>query len=429
MQERIQCYCLNPRCPQPLNLAKALKCKSCGASLLVRDRYRAFKRIGQGGFGATFLVKDQDLPSHPWCVIKQLQPPVASPRIAQFSLNLFNREAKVLEKLGQHSQIPTLFAHFQEANRYYLVQEFIEGETLAQELQLKGPMTETEVKQVLQDILLILNYVHSHHTVHRDIKPTNLIRRQSDQRLVLIDFGAVTEFRSGSNLTCEPPIRSVGYSPPEQMAGQTSGPASDIYALGATSLYLLTGKSPTTYYDPDLKIWTWSHQLQLSAEFELILLKMLSVNLEDRYSTAHEVLKALCEPKLALPSPLIEPSIPRWQVDTSGASILPKMVKRHPLNQKLDQKRMTTGEHQIPTLPDRSRSRPIEWWFSIHFKTLVGLCVGLGTFAGSSLLGFWIVRLLQGPLWLSMMMGGMSALLNALALKTWSKPRKNQQGR
>ncbi|MEN9222490.1 MAG: protein kinase, partial [Thermostichus sp. BF3_bins_97] len=176
------CYCLNPACSQPENPPEASTCAACGHPLLVRNRYRAFKRIGQGGFGSTFLARDQDMPSKPWRVIKQLRPMENSPQIAKLSEELFNREAQVLERLGEHSQIPKLFAHFQEGGKFYLVQEFIQGITLSQEMRRNGPFSEEQARQVMQEVLLILSYVHSHNTVHRDIKPANLIRRKEDQR-------------------------------------------------------------------------------------------------------------------------------------------------------------------------------------------------------------------------------------------------------
>ncbi len=291
------CYCLNPVCPQPENPPDALVCRACGNPLLIRNRYRAFKRIGQGGFGATFLARDQDLPSKPWRVIKQLRPVENSPQIAELAKELFHREAEVLEKLGEHSQIPKLFAHFEENDKFYLVQEFIQGVTLSHELQRNGPMTEEQVRQVLQETLLILSYVHSNHTVHRDIKPANLIRRKADQRLVLIDFGAVKDLNpkrqdSPAEVTA---IRSLGFSPPEQVSGHSVVPASDIYALGATCLNLMTMESPAKFYDHDVNQWDWSGRLQLSHDFDALLRRMLDPALNGRFASATEVLRALQE--------------------------------------------------------------------------------------------------------------------------------------
>lgn len=289
-------YCLNPACTQPLNALDGVQCQTCGAPLLIRNRYRPFKKIGQGGFGATFLARDQDLPSKPWRVIKQLRPVENSPQVAALSLELFNREAEVLEKLGEHSQIPKLYAHFEENGKYYLVQEYVQGLTLSQEVaQNKAPMTEAQVRQVMQEMLLILSYVHSNNTVHRDIKPANIIRRKTDQRLVLIDFGAVKQLSTGQEEREEATaIRSLGYSPPEQARGNSVVPASDIYALGATCLNLLTMQSPARFFDDERNRWQWTpEQVNISPELNQILLKMLQPALMVRFSTATEVLRAL----------------------------------------------------------------------------------------------------------------------------------------
>ncbi len=264
--------------------------------LLLRDRYRAYKRLGQGGFGTTFLARDRDMPSQPWRVIKQLRVADASEQVAELSKELFTREAQVLEKLGEHSQIPTLFAYFEEGGHFYLVQEFVLGTTLSNELHRNGPMSEEQVRQVMQEMLLILSYVHSKNTVHRDIKPANLIRRKEDQRLVLIDFGAVKQMgiagmeEMPSSVTA---IRSLGFSPPEQVSGQTVGPASDLYALGATCVNLLTKQSPTKFYDHQYGCWTWRDTLELSDRFAEILERLLHPSMSERYESATAVLRAL----------------------------------------------------------------------------------------------------------------------------------------
>jgi serine/threonine-protein kinase len=290
------CFCLNPDCDQPHNEQGASHCQTCGSKLLLRDRYRAYKKLGQGGFGATFLARDRDLPSQPWRAIKQLRLAKASPQVAALSKELFMREAQVLELLGEHSQIPNLFAYFEEGGHFYLVQEFILGPTLASELHRHGPMTEEKVRQILQEVLLILSYVHSQETVHRDIKPANLIRRKEDGRLVLIDFGAVKQMgiqgleEKPSSATA---IRSLGFSPPEQVAGQAVGPPSDLYALGATCLNLLTKESPTRFFDHKQGCWTWREHLYLDEGFAEILDTLLRPAIAARFPSATDALRAL----------------------------------------------------------------------------------------------------------------------------------------
>ncbi len=315
------CYCLNPDCLQPENPPDASTCASCGQPLLVRNRYRAFKRLGQGGFGATFLARDEDMPSKPWRVIKQLRPAENSPQLARLAEELFNREAEVLERLGEHSQIPKLYAHFQEGGKFYLVQEFIEGITLAQEARRNGPFSEEQARQVMQEVLLILSYVHSHNTVHRDIKPANLIRRKEDGRLVLIDFGAVKQLGPGHEAQEEgTAIRSLGFSPPEQVAGQAVGPASDLYALAATCINLMTLESPAKFYDHNTGQWDWSDRLQLSPEFDAILRRMLQPSISQRFATATEVLRALQGiEESSSSSPLL---LPRSPLTTASSPLL-----------------------------------------------------------------------------------------------------------
>ncbi|MEN9202762.1 MAG: protein kinase [Thermostichus sp. DG02_2_bins_29] len=297
----------------------------------MRNRYRAFKRIGQGGFGSTFLARDQDMPSKPWRVIKQLRPVEDSPQIAKLAEELFNREAQVLERLGQHSQIPTLYAHFEEGGKFYLVQEFIQGVTLSQEMHRNGPFSEEQARQVMQEVLLILSYVHSHNTVHRDIKPANLIRRKDDQRLVLIDFGAVKELGPGREQRIEATaIRSLGFSPPEQVQGQAVGPSSDLYALAATCINLMTLESPAKFYNHETGQWDWSDRLQLSPEFDAILTRMLQPTVSQRFATATDVLRALQEMsseelKGSVSQPII---LPNPSVSSSSSLISNHWAKR-----------------------------------------------------------------------------------------------------
>lgn len=184
-------YCLNPNCPNPENLPFSERCQSCGAQLLLRNRYRVTKSLGQGGFGATFLSQDEALPGEPSCVIKQLRPSGTAPHVLQMARELFEREAATLGKIGNHPQVPRLLDYFEDRENFYLVQEYVHGSTIQQEVKRNGISSEVGVKQFLSEILPLLQYIHSQKVIHRDIKPANLIRRAQDARLVLIDFGAV----------------------------------------------------------------------------------------------------------------------------------------------------------------------------------------------------------------------------------------------
>lgn len=293
-------YCLKPTCSNPVNSSHAEICQSCGSKLLLLNRYRVIQALGQGGFGATFLAQDEDLPGSPYCVLKQLRPSATSPHVMQMARDLFKREAHTLGKVGNHPQVPRLLAYFEANNEFYLVQEYISGSTLQQEVKRSGPFSEAGVKQFLSEVLPMLQYIHSQQVIHRDIKPANLIRRSQDRKLVLIDFGAVKdqvnpERMGASEQTAltQYAIGTPGYAPPEQMAMRPVY-ASDIYALGVTCLYLLTGKSPKDMdYDPATGEILWREQVHISDHLTDVLKKMLEVSVRHRYQNATEVLRAL----------------------------------------------------------------------------------------------------------------------------------------
>lgn len=270
----------------------------CHSDQLFRNRYRVLKALGRGGFGVTFLAQDCRLPSHPLCVIKQLCPKVDSPSVLKRACERFEREAKILSQLGSHAQIPRLLDYFQMDGEFYLVQEYIRGNTLAKEVKLRGPFSEYSVKRFLKEILPVLSFVHQQQVIHRDIKPPNIILCQDDGRLVLIDFGAVKERISevedathrGSTTQF---VGTIGFAPPEQLALRPTY-SSDIYAIGVTCLYLLTGKPPMEFdYDPITGEMCWEHEVRVSEHFAKMLNKMLRVSLRDRYTSVEQIQRAL----------------------------------------------------------------------------------------------------------------------------------------
>ncbi len=292
-------YCLNPNCSNPKNKANAELCHSCDSQLLLRDRYRVVKALGQGGFGATFLAEDRVLPGKPHCVIKQLRPSGTAPHMLQMARELFEREAVTLGQIGNHPQMPRLLDYFEDQEQFYLVQEYISGSTLQQEIKRNGSFNEADVKQFLNEMLPLLQYLHERQVIHRDIKPANLIRRAQDGKLVLIDFGAVKNqvtqaaSQSGQTALTAYAIGTPGFAPPEQMAMRPVY-ASDIYALGITCIYLLTGKSPKDLeYNPTTGEMMWEHIVKISQHFIEVLRKMLEVCVRNRYHSASEVLRAL----------------------------------------------------------------------------------------------------------------------------------------
>jgi serine/threonine-protein kinase len=271
----------------------------CGSKKLFRGRYEILQILGRGGFGITFLAKNAILPGNPLCVIKQLCPKVINPQSWQRACTRFEKEAKTLGQLGSHSQIPMLLDYFQANGEFFLIQEYVPGLTLAREVRQTGAKSEASVKRFLQELLPILQYLHKHHVIHRDIKPQNLLRCEYDGRVVLIDFGAVKEQLVDA---CENSINQAvntnfigtrGFAPPEQFSLRPVY-ASDIYALGVTCIYMLTAKNPLEFdYDANTGEICWQKEVDISDRFAYILGKMVKISLDDRFKTADEVMKVL----------------------------------------------------------------------------------------------------------------------------------------
>lgn len=265
---------------------------------LFRERYRIVKILASGGFGVTYLAQDGGIPGSPLCVIKQLCPKVDGPLALERAKRRFRKEAKVLAKVGSHSQIPRLLDYFTINDGFYLVQEYIPGQVLTKEVRRYGPQSERHVKQFLREILPVIKFIHRCRIIHRDIKPPNIIRCADDGRLVLIDFGAVRECLGdlGEGSYHNPITQFVGtpgFAPPEQQALRPTY-ASDIYALGMTCLFLMTGKTPIEFdSDPKMGNVLWRHLVRVSSHFAGVLDKMLSPDLADRYETVDDLMRAL----------------------------------------------------------------------------------------------------------------------------------------
>ncbi|MDX2100621.1 MAG: serine/threonine-protein kinase [Leptolyngbyaceae cyanobacterium bins.59] len=277
----------------------------------LKDRYRVLRTLGRGGFGVTYLARDLYLPCSPLCVVKQLCPKIQNAMALENARLRFYREAEMLSKLGSHAQIPRLLDYFEIDSEFYLVQEYVRGATLAREVQRSGPWSEQAVKEFLRQILPLLQFLHRNRIIHRDIKPQNLIRCHDDGRLVLIDFGAVKE-RVGqigvSDMEASTThfVGTIGFAPPEQIAMRPVF-ASDLYALGLTCLYLLTGAAPLQYdYDSQTGETSWQHLVEVSDHFARVITKMLRISLAERYHSADEILRSLnLEPYLDNLSPCL----------------------------------------------------------------------------------------------------------------------------
>ena len=269
-------------------------------AVLLNNRYRILKTLGRGGFGETYLTEDTHMPSKRKCVLKQLKPIVKSPKTPLWIEERFQREAAILEELGEGSdQIPQLYAYFSEGDKFYLVQEWIEGLTLEQYWSQEGNLHRDEIKQILLQLLPVLDYVHSRRIIHRDIKPENIILRQGDNKPFLIDFGAVkeaiaTEINEDSHSSYSASIGTPGYMASEQAAGRPIY-SSDLYSLGLTMIFLLTGKSPNELEtDPRNGEIIWrEHASNLDPELAAIIDKAIRFHPRDRFTTAREMLDAL----------------------------------------------------------------------------------------------------------------------------------------
>jgi WD40 repeat protein len=315
--------CLNPACDNPENPEGTMFCSKCSTGLvLLRNRYRPIKSLGAGGFGKTYLAEDKDKLNER-CVIKQFAPHIQGTAALKKATELFDQEARRLQVLGEHPQIPTLLAYFEEDSRLYLVQQFIDGQNLFAQLQQQGTFSEQEVRELLLDLLNILQTVHQHKVIHRDIKPENIIRR-SDGKLVLIDFGASKQLTM--TVTTQPgtTIGSFGYAPPEQMQDGEALPASDLYSVGATCFHLLSGIPPWQLWKRQAYGWVanWRQHLQqpISHAFGEMLDKLLQEEYQQRYQSIQQVLQDLNS--LLSPS-ILPPTQPIIATPSSSPSTLP----------------------------------------------------------------------------------------------------------
>lgn len=290
---------------------------------LLNNRYQVLDVLGGGGFSTTFLVEDTHMPSRRRCVLKQLKPVSMEPSIQTLVQERFQREAAILETLGDLSdQIPRLYAYFTEANQYYLVQELITGRTLAEVVQTQGPLSEATVLDILLSLLPIIDLIHQRGIIHRDIKPENIILRDQDGKPVLIDFGAVKEtlgtvINPQGEPTSSVVIGTPGFMATEQSRGFPTY-ASDLYSLGLTAIYLLTGKFPHELnIDPQTSQLRW-HQsvLNLSPGLAVVLDRSINLAARDRYASAPDFLQALrdsmikVDPVPLVPSPSYPPAVP-----------------------------------------------------------------------------------------------------------------------
>jgi len=286
-------------------------------------RYHIIRFLGQGGFGETYLAEDRNLPDNPPCVVKRFKPQSNEPSVLQIAQRLFKSESKVLHKLGKHDRIPQLLAKFDENQEFYLVQELIVGHDLSHELNPPHQMgargvqfSESQVIELLYDILEVLQFVHRHNIVHRDIKPSNLMRRDADGKIILIDFGAVKQISSQLNhATGQPPtvpIGTEGYMPNEQEKGHPKL-CSDIYAVGMVGIQALTGLFPHELpKDSQTLEVIWRDRVSVSPKLADILDNMVRYQWQQRYQSADAALQAIKPLAVSSVSPTVVSPAPSW---------------------------------------------------------------------------------------------------------------------
>lgn len=288
--------CSNPRCgdPKPEDTERCSRCEALLVDTLVRGRYKIVKQVGKGGFGITYLVEDKDCFAakrilKELCPMPFLNSSEEKPREAgEIAERLFHREAKILLNLS-HPGIPKLYAYFNDGDYSYLVQDYIPGQTLSEELsQRKQVFSERQVCELMLELAEILEYLHSQEPpiIHRDIKPQNLMRH-SNGKLQLIDFGAVYQ-AVNARASSETLIGSPGYAPPEQIFGEPV-PQSDLYATGATMLRLLTGIHPSKLFNNATKRMEWETKVKVSSGVAQLLRELLAVNIRKRLRSATEL--------------------------------------------------------------------------------------------------------------------------------------------
>jgi len=276
---------------------------------VLQNRYHLLSILGQGGFGRTYLAEDQGR-FNELCALKELIPAQGGEYALEKSKELFQREAQILYQI-QHPQIPQFRATFEEDQRLFLVQDFVEGPTYRRLLDYRKTQGQTfsegEVKWLLQQLLPVLAHIHSKGIIHRDIAPDNIILRELDKKPVLIDFGVVkelaTRFQSMTSVSQPTTVGKPGYAPIEQMQTGQAFPCSDLYSLAVTVVVLLTGREPQELFDNSTLTWHWERWTTTSPLFAQVLNRMLSYRPGDRYQSAGEVLQALQSPQVPVPTP------------------------------------------------------------------------------------------------------------------------------
>ncbi len=355
---------------------------------VLQNRYRLINLLGQGGFGRTYLVEDQGR-FNELCALKELTPPQTGYALEK-SKELFQREAQILYQI-EHPQIPKFRAMFEEDQRLFLAQDFVEGKTyreLLDERKNRGfVFSEAEVVQLMQQVLPVLSYLHGKGIIHRDIAPDNMILRDRDKLPVLIDFGVVkeiaTRIQADASSSHATTVGKLGYAPIEQMQTGNAYPNSDLYALAVSVVVLLTGREPQEVLDDSTMTWNWQRWCQVSPAFAQVINRMLSLTPNQRYASATQVQQALqfptasdgvpqtVAPREAAPSSMATVAVGRGFDDEASAM----------------ESRSSSGKRSPNAVPERTTL-----WDDPWAVALIGL--GLASLAA---IGAWAVTLALKP--------------------------------
>lgn len=271
--------------------------------MLLTNRYNILQKLGSGGCGEVFLAEDIQLPSKPKCVVKQFKPSAKNVADHQLIKKKFEKEAEILEILGHHDQIPQLYAYFEENGELYIVEQYVQGLTLKQKVDNDGVFDENFVRDFLVCLLPVISFIHSHSIIHRDIKPDNIILRQSDGMPVLIDFGVIKDLEDTviNQQFNQTQIISKGYTSSEQAAGFPVF-SSDLFSLGMTVIFMLTGKNPSNLPTTNIGKFAWFTGLPTfdNSTFDWSLDRELTETINkaildknDRFKSSEEMLSAV----------------------------------------------------------------------------------------------------------------------------------------
>ena len=345
---------------------------------ILKGRYAVRSTIGQGGMGRTYLAQDLER-FNETCVLKEFIPPQDSQEVTEKAKELFRREASVLYQI-RHPQVPEFRATFESEGRLLLVQDYVEGNNyrnlLLDRLKTGQTFSENEILLLMQQLLPVLSYLHSHNIIHRDISPENLILRSQDNLPVLIDFGVVQETNAKLNSQMGIPASTVagkaGYAPPEQLQSGNAYANSDLYALAVTAIVLLTGKEPSELFDSINLAWNWQQFANVNPALARVINQMLSYKPTNRYRSADEVFQAL---------QVAQASFSGAKTYAVGRQVPSKVMSNLP------QKTVIAGgaspaNYAGQSSPSRPASNGINWLWGV----LIILFAGVGSWALTSLL-------------------------------------------